>query len=93
MNAAGIPNIELLNLENIKNLDKKDLFIKNKTKMFRIRYLNLTLGSSNEKELELLINDIISQRKNVIKNLNKSYMKYYINPNNSKKITKLFKKI
>ncbi|WP_415308662.1 hypothetical protein ABXT47_00730 [Candidatus Pelagibacter sp. Uisw_099_02] len=92
MNAAGIPNIELLNLQNLKNLDKKDVFIKNKIKMFRIRYLNLTLGSSNEKGFELLINDIILRRKNIIKDLNKTYMKYFINPNNSKKITQLFKK-
>ena len=60
--------------------------------MFRIRYLNLTLGSSNEKGFELLINDIILRRKNIIKDLNKTYMKYFINPNNSKKITQLFKK-
>ena len=64
-------------LQNLKNLDKKDVFIKNKIKMFRIRYLNLTLGSSNEKGFELLINDIILRRKNIIKDLNKYSSKFY----------------
>ena len=90
MNISGTPNIEFLNLKSIKNDNNVDLFFKKNIPMFRIRYLDLTLGVDNKIELEKSVKLVEKNKKKIILFLNKNYYKHYVNTESTKKIIKIF---
>ena len=97
MNISGTPNIEFLSLKSVKNSLKsvknpnhEDLFFKKNIPMFRIRYLDLTLGVDNEIELEKLVELIEKNKKKTILFLQKNYYKHYVSTESTKKIIKIF---
>lgn len=91
MNVIKIPNIEFLDLSAISNSTFKDqIFFKNGNPMFKIRFLNLTLGSDTLDDFKKKVDNVINSRKNNIIYLNRSYQKYYNSPKDSvDKILKL----
>jgi hypothetical protein len=91
MNILKVPNIEFLDLNKMNSsFFKEQIFFKKSVPMFRIRYLNLTLGSETPDNFKKKINYVINSRKNTINYLNQSYQKYYNSPKGSvDKIIKL----
>ena len=90
MSVIGKNNIELINLAPHYENNKDKIFYKNKNYYFKIRYLQLTNGASNEKEFNNLVDKILN-KKFFFKS---DYSKYYYNPNKSlSKISKIISKI
>ena len=90
MDVIGKNNIELLNLnQHVKN-NKDAIFYKDKSYVFKTRYLNLTNGASNAEDFNKLVDKILKKKYK----FKSSYLKYYCNPNQSlSKITKILNKI
>ena len=90
MSVIGKNNIELINLAPHYENNKDKIFYKNKNYYFKIRYLQLTNGASNEKEFNNLVDKILNKKFFFKSN----YSKYYYNPNKSlSKISKIISKI
>lgn len=91
MNKIKTPNIEILDLKDFAKKNSSSIFFNRKKEpVFRIRYLNLTMGASSQNQFNILVDSILCERKIIIKNLSKNYVKYYNSELNSiKKISKL----
>ena len=61
MDVIGKNNIELLNLnQHLKN-NKDAIFYKDKSYVFKTRYLNLTNGASNAEDFNKLVDKILEK--------------------------------
>ena len=84
-------DIEILDLNDFEKKNSSSIFFNRKKEpVFRIRYLNLTMGASSQNQFNILVDSILCERKIIINNLSKNYVKYYNSELNSiKKISKL----
>lgn len=84
---VGTPSIELLDLKGISEYDNQDSLRDEKQEpVLNVRYLDLVLGASNEKEFKNCVGQILNDKKKILKNLQSQYIKVFSNHQKTNKI-------